>query len=326
MGLRHLFIVNPAAGGKKNRHQEVIRYIGGVMSGQSDPYEVYVTKAPMDACEKIKEAAVNCAPLRVYACGGDGTLNECVNGAAGLPHVAVTHYPTGTGNDFVKMFGPDEAKRFRKIPALFAGFERPLDLIEVRSANERRYGLNICSVGIDARIGTDVHKYSAIPVIGGATGYVVSLVANLIRGVNQHLRITAENMYLDNDFALVCACNGRFYGGGFNPAPEAMPDDGVIEFLLVNAVSRLKFLAVVGKYAKGRYREISEIISHIRGNHMAIEGENDLVVNVDGELLRAKDVSFRMVPRGVNFLFPAGLRFFDSQNAQYAVSTSNQEI
>ncbi|SHH57801.1 lipid kinase, YegS/Rv2252/BmrU family [Sporobacter termitidis DSM 10068] len=319
--MRHLFIVNPVAGGKRNRHKEVVEYIRAVMSKHPESFEIYVTSAPMDACGKIRLEAENCAPLRVYACGGDGTLNECVNGAAGFSHVAVTPYPIGTGNDFVKMFGKD-AKKFRSLPALLQGFERPIDLIDCNG----RYGINICSIGIDARIGTDVHKYSAIPVIGGATGYVVSLVVNLVRGVNQPLKITAENMHLESSFALVCACNGRYYGGGFNPVPDAMPDDGVIEFLIVRAVSRLKFLRVVGKYAKGRFREMSEIISHFRGNHMFIESEKELAVNIDGELLYARDVTFRMIPGGVNVIFPPGMKFFDSSDVPFAVKLSNLEI
>jgi YegS/Rv2252/BmrU family lipid kinase len=247
----------------------------------------------------------------VYACGGDGTLNECVNGAAGYPHVAVTHYPTGTGNDFVKMFGKENAEKFRDLPALINGFEHPVDLIDCNG----RLGINICSVGIDARIGTDVHKYSGIPLIGGATGYVVSMFVNLMRGVNQKLRITTELQSLDGFFALVCACNGRFYGGGFNPVPEAMPDDGVIEFLIVKEVTRLKFISVVGKYAKGRYREFSDIITHIRGNAMTIEGEKELAVNIDGELILAKDILFKLIPSGVRFFFPSGMHFFESSRS-----------
>jgi YegS/Rv2252/BmrU family lipid kinase len=321
--MRHLFIVNPVAGGKKNKHQELIASISTVMSEKSDPFEIYVTRAPLDACEKIKNEAESHEPMRVYAVGGDGTLNECVNGAAGFGHVAVTHFPCGTGNDFVKMFGADTA-RFSDLPALLGGFVRPLDLIDVRTeSGEVRYGLNICSIGIDARIGTDVHKYSAIPVIGGATGYVVSLVVNLLRGVNQRFKITAGDSVMDGSFALVCACNGRYYGGGFNPVPDAMPDDGILDFLIVREVSRLKFLRIVGKYAKGRFKEIGDIITYIRGTLLTIKCAEEMAVNVDGELLRSKEVTFRLVPRGVNFLFPSGLGFFGAASTPYAANASN---
>lgn len=320
--MKHLFIVNPVAGGKKNHYEDVIRQIDSVMMDSSETYEVYVTKTPMDAVHKIHKEAVHPEPLRVYACGGDGTLNECVNGAAGNPHVAVTHYPCGTGNDFVKMFGDANEKLFRDLKALIHGTERPIDIIDCNG----RLGVNICSVGIDARIGADVHKYSAMPIIGGATGYLVSMVVNLIRGVNQRFKITTDGLRLDASFALVCACNGRFYGGGFNPVPEAMPDDGIIEFLIVAEASRLKFISVVGKYAKGRYKEINEIITHIRGNNMRIESEKELVVNIDGEVIYAKDVYFKMIAGGVNFFFPSDMRFFDSSDTKIAAIQSKQTI
>ena len=315
--MRHLFIVNPVAGGKKNRHKDLIAAIGDAMAKQPDPYELYVTQAPLDACDKITREAESAEPLRVYGIGGDGTLNECVNGAAGKPHVSVTHFPCGTGNDFVKMFGKEDAAKFTDLTALLSGFERPMDLIEVQTeSGGSRYGLNICSIGIDARIGTDVHKYSAIPVIGGATGYVVSMAVNLIRGVNQRFRISDGKTETDGSFALVCACNGRFYGGGFNPVPGAMPDDGVLDFLVVRAVSRLKFLRIVGKYAKGRFKEIGDIITYIRGNLLSIKCAEEMAVNVDGELLRTKEVTFRLVRHGVNFLFPSGLSFYNSEYVQ----------
>jgi diacylglycerol kinase (ATP) len=325
--LRHLFVVNPIAGGKKHHHEATIRAIHSVMSKRSENYEVYTTIAPLDACVKVQEASENQEPLRVYACGGDGTLNECVNGAAGKRHVAVTHYPCGTGNDFVKMFGSDDVKLFHDLDALIDGTARPIDLIEVHPAiGSIRYGLNICSVGIDARIGTDVHKYSAMPLIGGATGYVVSMFVNLIRGVNQMLKITTESGVTDANIALVCACNGRFYGGGFNPVPEAMPDDGIIEFLIVSEVTRLKFISVVGKYAKGRYKEFSEIISHIRGNAMKIESEKALVVNIDGEMINTGGLCFTLIPGGVNFFFPSGMRFFESNRLNDADILSKRKI
>jgi diacylglycerol kinase family enzyme len=128
------------------------------------------------------------------------------------------------------------------------------------------------------------------------------------------LKITTDILSLDDSFALVCACNGRFYGGGFNPVPEAMPDDGIIDFLIVKAVTRFKFLSVVSKYAKGRYKEIDDIITHIRGHNMKIESEKELAVNIDGELIMAKDITFTIIAGGVNLFFPSGLRFFASSD------------
>ena len=302
--MKHLFILNPVAGGKKGRLEETMCEIKAFTESLEHPFEIYQTKAPMDAVAKVAQEAESCGDmLYVYACGGDGTLNECANGAANRANVAITQYPCGTGNDFIRTFGQENVEKFLDLPALAKGPVHPLDLIDCGS----RYGLNICSVGIDARVGGDVHKYSRIPIIGGSTGYIVSLVVNTIKGVKQRLRITSDDFSQERDITLVCACNGCFYGGGFNPVPEALPDDGILEFLVIKGVSRFKVAKVVGKYAKGKYRELSDIITHIRGQNMEIEADKEFVVGIDGESFRAKKISFKLVPKGVNFLFPNGV-------------------
>jgi len=302
--MKHLFIVNPAAGkGKKKKADQTEREIRAFAESLTDPYEIYKTTAPMEAIRKIADEAERADMLYVYACGGDGTLNECANGAAMRANVAITHYPCGTGNDFIKMFGAGSVDKFRDLRALAGGIVRPLDLIDCNG----RYGINICSAGVDARIGVDVHKYSGIPIIGGATGYVVSLVVNLIKGVARYFHISAEGMELDGRFSLICACNGRFYGGGFNPVPEARPDDGALDYLIVNDVSRLKFIMIVGKYAKGRFRELGDVITYVRGDRLEIEAGSEFVVNIDGEAVFTKKMCFKLVPQGLNFIFPPGI-------------------
>ena len=302
--MKHLFIVNPAAG-RRDRTAEIEAEAKAVLSGRGEPYEVYTTKAPMDAAEKIAREAEETNALRVYACGGDGTLGECACGAAGRENVALTHYPAGPGNDFIKTFG-GEAERFRDLSALCAGEVRPLDAID---CNGRRC-VNICSVGIDARIGVDVHKYSRVPLIGGATGYITSLAAHFFRGITDRLRVKCGDARFEGEMNLICCCNGGYYGGGFHPVPEARPDDGLLDFLIVRGATRLTFLRVVGDYAKGRYAKYPKLITHLRGGDMEIESEREIVVNVDGEAMYTKRLRLRLLPGALNFIVPKGLRYF----------------
>jgi len=302
--MKHLFIVNPIAGGKKSRVEDTLSTIKEFAKTLDDHYEIYVTKFRMDACEKIIRDAKTENDLRVYACGGDGTLNECANGAAYRENVSITHFPCGTGNDFLKTFGKENVSKFHDLKALSTGIIRKLDLIDCNG----RYGINICSVGIDARIGTDVHKYSNIPIIGGATGYVVSLVINVIKGVTQRFQVTVDDMVIDKKITLACICNGRYYGGGFNPVPEALPDDGILDILIVEPVSRLQVAKIVGRYAKGRFHEFPEIFTYIRGHGMEIKCEREFVVNIDGEAVFTKRMNFKIIPEGVNFIFPENLQ------------------
>jgi len=305
--MKHLFIINPMAGGIKGKVSETVGMVRSVAEELGEPFEIYVTKRMLDAHNKIKAEAELRDRLNIYACGGDGTLNECVNGAAGLSHLAVTHYPCGTGNDFIRMFGKSDVEKFRDLRALANGTVRPIDLIYCNG----RYSINICSVGIDARVGADVHKYSQMPLIGGATGYVVSLFVNIAKGVSSDFGITTREERREGKFSLICACNGRFYGGGFNPVPEALPDDGVIEFLIVKGVSRIKAISIIKKFSAGRYRELGDYITHIRGDSMRIDSASDFVVNIDGEQMRTKSLDMRLVPKGINFIFPSDMDFFE---------------
>ena len=300
--MKHLFIVNPTAG-KKDRSAEIARKAYETLKPMGVNYEIYLTRAPHDAERKIREEAASGEQLFVYACGGDGTLNECVNAAVGLKNVAVTNYPCGTGNDFIKIFG-DEKERFFDLAALATGEVHAFDVIETCG----RYSINICSVGADARIGTDVHKYSGIPLIGGAAGYVTSLVVNIAKGINQTYTVRCGEYEKTGLFSLICACNGTHYGGGFNPVPEASPFDGEINFLVVGQVSRLSFLRLVGKYAAGKYRQMRRYISALRGDHMTIEAETPIVVNVDGEALYARKIDLTLHPCALQLVVPASLQ------------------
>ena len=304
--MRHLFIINPVAGGG-NQSTELSGQIGRALL-KYDPdadFEIYVTKAPLDATRKIREDAEKYDALRVYACGGDGTLNECVCGAAEKPNVAVTHYPCGTGNDFIKAFGM-EKERFFSLEELLAGETRAIDVIRVAD----RYSINICSVGIDARIGCNVHNYSNIPVIGGSAGYLISTAVEVVKGVSRPIRATINGKVYDGDKTLICVCNGTCYGGFFKPVPEARVDDGVLDVLVVKGVSRLTFARLVGGYAKGRYQNFTKQIEHVCAKDVDIEADEELMVNLDGEALHAKHLEMSVIPKGVNFVFPANMEYF----------------
>lgn len=302
--MKHLFIVNPTAGGKDHT-PDVQAAVDSVFSSSDADVEVYVTTAPLDACRKIEEEAALSDDLRVYSCGGDGTFNECVTGAALKKNVSVTPYPTGTGNDFCRMFG-EEKDMFKDLSALVAGSIRPIDVI----ACNDRYSVNLCSVGVDARIGVNVHKYSKIPLIGGATGYVVSAIVEVFKGIAMPMKITCGDFSIEGEQTLVVACNGRYYGGGFNPWPEARPDDGLLDILIVKKVSLLQLARLIGKYAAGKAKDLTEYIRHIQSDRITIAFEEDNVVNLDGEAMFTKKAEMQLIPGGVNLIVPSGMRFF----------------
>lgn len=305
--MKHLFIVNPVAGGK-DKTEFVRERAAECFAGRADEYEVYTTKAPMDARDEIVRQAAVYESLRVYACGGDGTLNECACGVAEVKNAQLTSFPTGTGNDFIKIFGK-EKERFFDLGELVDGEARRIDLMYCNG----RACINICSVGIDARIGTEVHKYSSLPLVGGATGYVVSTLVNMIKGIRRHATVRCGGSVYDGDLTLACACNGRFYGGGFNPVPEARPDDGLIDFLIIPGVSRATFIRLVLKYAKGQYAKYPSLIRHVKAERMEIESGREFVINVDGEAMYSKRLEISVEPGAIAFIFPSQMAFFASE-------------
>ena len=108
--MKHLFIINPAAG-KYDKTGEFTQLIREACDARGVNYEILVSKAPGDCTKIAQAAAASGEELRIYACGGDGTLNEVANGAAGYANAAITHFPGGTGNDFIKIFDQPDAFR-----------------------------------------------------------------------------------------------------------------------------------------------------------------------------------------------------------------------
>lgn len=294
--MRHLFIINPAAGKKETTAQ-----LEAKLATLSFPYEVRYTLEAGDAQRITEEAAAQGEPIRIYACGGDGTLNEVVNGAAGYGNVAVTMFAAGSGNDFAKMF--NETEPFRDLERLLDCEEATFDLIRCNDD----FSLNICSVGLDARIGTDVSNYKRLPLLHGFRAYVASTLVNVIRGIHEHYVVEVNGERIDGNQTLICACNGRYYGGGFNPVPEAEPDDGLLEVLVVKKVSRLQVAAVIGKYKNGQYNELPHLIRHIRTKSLKIICDKETPVNLDGELRMAQTVDIRLAEEKIRFFYPKGL-------------------
>lgn len=304
--MRHLFIVNPAAG-KKSTTVELDRLLGAL----SFDHEVVYTKEAGDA-EKIARAAAQTGEeVRIYACGGDGTLNEVVNGAAGYDNAAITCVPKGTGNDFLKIFGPDYRALFYDLEALAVGPQTPFDLIDCNG----KLGIDMVCAGVDARIGAGVHRYKRWHFVSGMGAYVLSLLEHvLFKGISRPLHVEMGGQILDGPSALLCICNGRYYGGGFMPVPEAMPDDGVLDMLHVNKVSLYQLPGLLGKYAKGRYKELPRFVTDYHGQTISFSSQEEITAVVDGEVIRDTAFTVRLSERKVNFFYPAA--------ASYAVEFS----
>ena len=298
--MKHVFIINPAAG-SRDRTQEYAPMIRHACNTRDLDFEIEISKGPGDCTRIARQAAETGEEVRLYACGGDGTLNEVMAGAAGYPNAAITVFSSGSGNDFVKLF--DDPRAFFDLERLMDAEEATFDLIR---CNED-LAINICSVGLDARIGTDVSSYKRLPLLHGFRAYAASTVVNVIRGTSEHYKVEVDGEVLDDKFTFICVCNGRYYGGGFNPIPEADPADGKLDVLLVKHVSRAQVPFIIGKYKDGRYKELEKFARYIKTDSLRITCDGPTAINLDGELRTATVAEFRVAEEKIRFFYPKGL-------------------
>lgn len=302
--MRHVLIINPRAG-KRNDTTWLMEMARALRQRHGLDCACILTQRPGHALETCRSIAGAGGAVRFYACGGDGTVNEVANAIAGLPNAAMTCVPTGTGNDFLKNFGPELAPRFRDLEQLWSGPAFPLDAIDCNG----RLALTIACAGFDARVARDVHTFGNSRLLPGKSSYVASLTMNfLLRSLYQHWRV-----YLDGEeqeageYVLAAACNGRYYGGGFLPVPEARMDDGVMHTMLVTRTSRAEFLRFVGPYSVGDYYKAPGIARVVTAREVRIVGvDTDVVTCLDGEILTSPSVLLRLSRKRVNFFGPAG--------------------
>ena len=300
--MKHLFIINPAAGSWDHTKQYTAAIVESCNARGLD-YRVEVSKAPGECRRITREAGETGEEYRVYACGGDGTVNEVANGIIGYDNAAMSVIPVGTGNDFLKNFG-DDLDKFRDAENLWDGPQFPMDAIDVNG----RVALTIACSGIDARVARDVHNFSESPILDGKSSYIVSLLVNfLFKGIGSHWTVELDGETMEDDFSLVSVCNGRYYGGGFMPVAEARMDDGVLNTLVVKKVSRTTFLRFVTPYAKGQYYKFPHVARCSTPKVVHIHSDKpDIVTCLDGECITSDDVTIRLADKRLNFFGPAG--------------------
>ena len=300
--MKHIFIINPTAG-KTDSRQKIYAMAEKLRREHGQEVQCILTRRQGHAVEMARELCRTGEELRFYSCGGDGTANEVANGIIGFPNAAMTVIPVGTGNDFLKNFG-DKLPLFSDAENLWDGPVMELDAIDVNG----RVALTIACSGIDARVAADVHKFSESPVLDGKSSYVASLLVNfLFKGISTHWTVELDGVAREGDYALVAVCNGRYYGGGFMPVAQARMDDGVLNTLVVDKVSRLTFAKFVTPYSKGQYYKFPHLARHSTPKVIRIRSQkNDIVTCLDGECVTNNEVTIRMSDKKLRFFGPQG--------------------
>lgn len=292
--MRHLFIINPAAGkGKALRYRHAIEKY---FEERGEDVRIALTEEPGHATCIARDFARE-GSGRIYAVGGDGTLNEVLNGMAGTG-CSLAVLPAGSGNDFFRNLEAetDETLLARTIE----GREEPVSLGEV----EGRYFLNVASAGIDAAIAHNADRYKKLPLVGGTAAYVAGIFHTVFfyRSFPAVVRIDGESF--SRKTLLLAVANGRCYGGGMKIAPGADIRSGEFEVYHVDEAGPFRILHLFPRLMAGTHESIREV-SHAKGGQISIEAERAFPLNIDGEIRHVRKAEFRIIPEGVRLVVPA---------------------
>ena len=303
--MKHIFIFNPAAG-KENAFQALEAQLKKDF-GCAD-YEIYQTQAPGDAVAYIRNyCAAHSTPVRFYACGGDGTLNEVVNGAVGFSHASVGCYPCGSGNDFVKYYGGK--KYFLDLKAQLEAAEEEIDLIRVGN----RYAINATHFGFDSCVAKTMMNVRRKKLIGGRNAYTTGIVVGLLKAMKNKCKVTVDGKLLNPDgkILLCTLANGQYVGGSFRCAPRSVNNDGLLEVCLVHPVSHMKFMSLINYYKEGTHLsdpKFESVLEYCRGKTVEVEAPDGFVYSFDGELIRQNKFTVEVEPKALRFAVPKGAR------------------
>ncbi len=304
--MKHLFIVNPMCGKGISYERCADGIIETMAKMGIENYEIHVTTGPRDGYEYTKKEVDKGEPIRVYACGGDGTLYEVVNACACKKNAEVAAFPLGSGNDFIRIFG--DKKDLRNVADHVNGTVMEFDLIKCGD----QYAINQCSMGIDAEICAKQVHFKKMPFLSGETAYTAALLYCFIGKMKSRFTITIDDGEPFTSDVLFCVgANSRWYGGGYMAAPKALTYDGLLDFIIVKKVGmRIKLLPLISKYKRGEHLNW-DITTFKRGKKINIKSEKPAAVNVDGETMYVTESTFEIVEKGIKFVVPACSDFME---------------
>jgi len=300
--MKHVFIVNPVAG-KGKIANAFIPIIENYIKKSNLDAEIYITKDSRDGMKYVEELAKTGEEIRFYSCGGDGTLYEVVNGCYKYPNCQVANIPLGSGNDFCRLFGKNT-----NIDDHVNGIPMKLDLIETDGA----VAINECAMGLDSEICAKQGDFKKLPGVNGEMAYTVAALYCLMGKYKNHFKITLDdNEVFEDDYLFCYIGNSRWYGGGYMAAPNAMPNDGFLDVVMVRSDrGRLKLLPLIPGYKKGEHLNW-DITTHRHAKKVKIESQIPSAVNVDGEWAYVTEREFKLLEGAITFVVPRDSKFLD---------------
>ncbi|HZQ03478.1 MAG TPA: diacylglycerol kinase family protein [Gaiellaceae bacterium] len=293
MNPRVLFLVNPASGnGSTGKHWPALERRAAELGLHGDSV---VSQHPGHLGEVAREAG----NALLVVVGGDGTLNEVVNGAAATD-AELAVLPAGTGQDFGRTHGIpaafDEAVRI-----VLDGQPRSIDLGRVECEDGARLFANVGSVGMSGAVARRANGMSK--ALGGRVTFFYALTREFLAWRNTEVTVRLDDGEKRGRMHDVVVANGRWHAGGMKLAPDASFDDGLFDVVLIGNVNKLDFVTTAPKlYSGGHVRHPK--IEVVRSASVAVDAAEPLPIEVDGEPVGTTPARFDVVPRALRVRVP----------------------
>lgn len=303
-------IVNPRSSGGQTaeRWPELSKRIVESLG----PFDTVFTDGPMAAL-RLTSAALKDGVDHIIAVGGDGTINEVVNGFfdKGLsinPQATLSMLISGTGADFRRTFGlPEDTEE--QIRHIVEGETRAIDIglltyrDDATGGVRQRYFDNVASFGLSGVADKAVNQLTFAKNFGGKFAFQWGTFKALLSYRGQRVRLRVDDHFDEIlDINTVAVCNGCYFGGGMKIAPEAKPDDGMFDIIVVRRASLLQFLKGFPALYKGRHLENTKYVFMLRGRKITaepVDPADEVLLDVDGEAPGRLPATFEIVPRGL---------------------------
>jgi YegS/Rv2252/BmrU family lipid kinase len=306
MSEKWLAIVNPVSGG--NRQQRMSQRIVNCLLDQAVDIDVRITEERGSAIG-IAEDAIEQGIRNIAVIGGDGTLNEVVNGvfrqqAVKTTDVTLAMFSLGTGNDFIRtMQIPRNYKDAAR--AMLQGKTRIIDAGRLRygatDKEQVRYFVNVCGMAFDGAV--TEHANSTKGSIG-RMAYLRSVLITLFKYEPTKVRVTVDGKEVADEL-LFCinVGNCKYSGGGMRLVPEAVPDDGLFDITLLRPLPKLKVLMNLYRLFDGSIYRIKEA-THLRGKRITVFSDPPICAEAEGEFIGYSPFELEIVPAAIRIIVP----------------------
>lgn len=281
------FIVNPSAGHGKceRRWLELQKKIDGRY-----PFDVIYTKQRGEA-ESVARNACERGVKRIFIVGGDGTINEVINGVKDSP-VELGVIPFGTGNDLAKTL--DITSKIDVLENMLLHPEQwQTKALNVAEINDRLF-VNACGIGFDGRVAKNVNDNRLMKQLG-ALGYFIGAMTTLFSfsPMKIDLSIDGEEYSIENGWMLAVG-NGPYYGGGMMICPSASMEDDFLDLCIVANLTKPKLLRFLPMVYSGKHTRLTEYVTFRKGKNITINCHGEGISHADGELIESTQLDIKL--------------------------------